>query len=136
MRLSRAMNRSYTFIGIPILLAAVLIYTGCARPNPRESLAAVQGRAPEGSPLLLAIYQPWFGQKDHINVGYSCHDPNVLRQQIARAREMNIGGGGGEWGGPREGGVDQRYDVLLADGRTVNGCESGGRYDTSSLPTP
>src|SRR5258707_12679057 len=101
MRLSRAMKRIYTFIEIPIVLAAVLVSTGCARPNPRESLAAVQGRAPEGSPMLLAIYQPWFGQKDHINVGYSCHDPNVLRQQIARAREMNIGGGVGDSDVPR-----------------------------------
>src|SRR4029077_1157088 len=74
-KLSRAMKRIFTFIGIPIVLAAVLISSGCARPNPRESLAAVQGRATEGSPMLLAIYQPWFGQKDHINVGYSCHDP-------------------------------------------------------------
>src|SRR5258708_2781168 len=109
MRLSRVMKRIYTFIGIPIVLAAVLISTGCARPNPRESLAAVQGRAPEGSPMLLAIYQPWFGQKDHINVGYSCHDPNVLRQQIARAREMNIGGVVVDWYGPRQEFVKPSY---------------------------
>src|SRR5258708_12482108 len=49
-------------------------------------------QAPQGSPTLLAIYQPWFGNGEHINVGYSCHDPIVLRQQIARARELNIGG--------------------------------------------
>ncbi|HZD95560.1 MAG TPA: hypothetical protein VE133_14955, partial [Candidatus Sulfotelmatobacter sp.] len=82
------MNRIFTFTGISLLVAALVSSLGCARPNPRESLAA-QMHAPEGSPKLLAVYQPWFGQKSHINVGYSCHDPAVLQRQIAQARELN-----------------------------------------------
>ena len=73
-------------------MMAIGLSTGCAaRINPRESLAAMQSRAPEGSPKLLAIYQPWFGQKEHIDVGYSCHDPNVLRQQIGKAKDRAYG---------------------------------------------
>ncbi|HXA85097.1 MAG TPA: hypothetical protein VNZ47_08485, partial [Candidatus Dormibacteraeota bacterium] len=95
---SSRLKRTADFQAIALLMMAMLALallgsaTGCAaKINPRESLAA-QGRAPEGSPRLLAIYQPWFGQKDHINVGYSCHDPNVLRQQIVKAKELNISG--------------------------------------------
>lgn len=83
---------------------------GCARPNTRDSLASMQ--APEGSPMLLAVYQPWFGNKDHINVGYSCHDPNVLRQQISHAREMNIGGFVVNWYGPRKEFEDRSFALL------------------------
>ncbi|HKR95175.1 MAG TPA: hypothetical protein VJW55_07435, partial [Candidatus Angelobacter sp.] len=72
------MQRIITSIGIFLFFAvSVVSAIGCARPNPRGSLSSFQGQAPEGSPRLLAIYQPWFGQKEHINVGYSCHDPNV-----------------------------------------------------------
>ncbi|HZU30615.1 MAG TPA: hypothetical protein VFB79_05835, partial [Candidatus Angelobacter sp.] len=87
------MKRIYTRTAFFSLLAAALVFiVGCAaRVNPRELLAA-QAHAPEGSPMLLAVYQPWFGQKAHIDVGYSCHDPNVIRQQIAKAKELNISG--------------------------------------------
>jgi len=72
---------------------------GCARPNPRESLAKMQ--APEGSPKLLAVYQPWFGGPGHIDVGYSSHDLNTLHRQISRAQELNISGFVVNWYGPR-----------------------------------
>ncbi|HEY2116892.1 MAG TPA: hypothetical protein VGJ51_17475, partial [Candidatus Angelobacter sp.] len=94
---------------ISFLILAMGLMTGCAaKINPRDSLAA-QGRAPEGSPRLLAVYQPWFGQKAHIDVGYSCHDPNVLRQQIARAKELNISGFVVNWYGPRKEFEDQAF---------------------------
>src|SRR5579872_7435696 len=71
------LRRTADFRAIALLVMAMLSLlmmagaTGCAaKINPRESLAA-QGRAPEGSPRLLAVYQPWFGQKAHIDVGYS-----------------------------------------------------------------
>ena len=69
-------------------------------------------QAPQGSPTLLAIYQPWFGNGEHINVGYSCHDPIVLRQQIARARELNIGGFVVNWYGERKQFEDQTLTML------------------------
>lgn len=62
--------------------------------------------------MLLAIYMPWFGQKDHIDVGYSSRDPNVLRQQINRARELNIGGFVVNWYGPRKEFEDRSYGLL------------------------
>src|SRR5258708_21829508 len=77
----------------PILAGIFFVLTcicGCAKPNLRDSLSSMH--APQGSPMLLAIYQPWFGDGEHINVGYSCHHPIVLRPQISQAPELNIGG--------------------------------------------
>src|SRR5947209_11987060 len=123
------MKRTSTLTGLSFLLAAILIFSlGCARPNPRESLAA-QMHAPEGSPRLLAVYQPWFGQKDHINVGYSCHDPNVLRQQIARAREMNISVFVVNWYGPRKEFEDQSYALLQQAANEDPGFRVAVQYD-------
>src|SRR5262249_14195578 len=97
-RASSVMTRRAGAVALALIAAILSIAAvGCARANPRESLASVQRRAPEGSPKLLAIYQPWFGQSSHINVGYSCHDPNVLRRQIASAKELNIRGFAVNW---------------------------------------
>ena len=124
------MNRIHTFLWVSVSLAALLILsTGCARPNAREALAGVMPRAPEGSPRLLAIYQPWFGQKAHINVGYSCHDLNVLRQQIARAREMNITGFVVNWYGPRKEFEDQSYALMQQAAAESGGFKVAVQYD-------
>ena len=50
---------------------------------------------------ILADYQPWFGDRKHINVGYSTTDPNVLRNQIQRAKNMGIYGFAVDWYGDR-----------------------------------
>lgn len=96
----------------------LLFLAGCARANLRESLASVA--APQGSPMLLAIYQAWFGNGEHINVGYSCHDPVVLRRQIAEAKALNIGGFVVNWYGPRKEFEDQTYAMLQQAGAESN----------------
>ncbi|HEY6248901.1 MAG TPA: hypothetical protein VI685_03010 [Candidatus Angelobacter sp.] len=101
------MNRASIFLAI---LLCFLPAGGCAKANMKESLAMMQ--APEGRPQLLAIYEPWFGQKDHINVGYSSHDAVVIRQQIAKARELNISGFVVNWYGPRKEFEDRSYGLL------------------------
>lgn len=101
------MSRNFPITAIVVSLVAA---AGCARPDPRESLVNVA--APEGTPMLLAIYQPWFGNHEHIDVGYSCHDPAVLQQQITRAKELNIGGFVVNWYGPRKEFEDKSYAFL------------------------
>ena len=101
------MKRGWTYPATLVFLVAI---AGCARPNLRESLSAMQ--APDNPTMLLAIYQPWFGQKDHINVGYSSHDPNVLRDQINKAKALNIGGFVVNWYGPRKEFEDRSYALL------------------------
>src|SRR5262245_57792607 len=112
-RPSSAVIRRVCGVALFLIVTALAIAAiGCARANPRESLASVQRRAPEGSPRLLAIYQPWFGQSSHTYVGYSCHDPSVLLRQIASAKELNISGFVVNWYGPRKEFEDKAYALL------------------------
>jgi hypothetical protein len=117
------MKRLFILCGI---LSLFLPVVGCARSSVKETLTNMQ--APEGNPMLLAIYQPWFGQKDHINVGYSCHDTNVLRQQIGKARELNIGGFVVNWYGPRKEFEDESYG-LLQQAASQNNFKVAVQYD-------
>ena len=124
------MKRTFTPIGLLLLCAIALLLNGCAaKVNPRESLASVQNGAPEGSPRLLAVYQPWFGQKAHIDVGYSCHDPKVLRQQIDSAKDLNISGFLVNWYGPRKEFEDQTYAMLQQLANEDNGFKIAAQYD-------
>ncbi|MGD0214300.1 MAG: hypothetical protein ABSB87_13810 [Terriglobales bacterium] len=66
-----------------------------------------------GNPKVLADYQPWFGDPNHIDVGYSTQDPNVLRKQIESARNMSIYAFAVDWYGPRHPFID-RSTALLA----------------------
>ena len=109
-----------------IFLLLLVLLAGCARPNPRESLENMQ--APAGSPMLLAAYQPWFGDKSHIDVGYSCHDPNVLRQQIAHAKELNIGGFVVNWYGPNKQFEDRSF-ALLEQAAASSNFRVAAQYD-------
>ena len=124
------MKRILTFAAVLFLFTLAMgLMTDCAaRINPRDSLAA-QSRAPEGSPRLLAIYQPWFGQKAHIDVGYSCHDANVLRQQIARAKELNISGFVVNWYGPRKEFEDQAFALMQQAANAGPGFKVAAQYD-------
>ena len=108
------------------IVLSLLPLASCVRPNPRESLVNVP--APEGSPMLLAIYQPWFGNGEHINVGYSCHDPAVVSRQIARAKDLNIGGFVVNWYGPRKEFEDQSY-ALLQQTAAQNAFKVAVQYD-------
>jgi hypothetical protein len=117
------MSRNFPITAIVVSLVAA---AGCARPDPRESLVNVA--APEGIPMLLAIYQPWFGNHEHIDVGYSCHDPAVLQQQITRAKELNIGGFVVNWYGPRKEFEDKSY-ALLQQTAAQNDFKIAVQYD-------
>jgi len=108
------------------VIVALWLAAGCARPNLKDSLAGVQ--APQIGPMLLAIYQPWFGQKDHLDVGYSCHDPGVLRQQIGKAKDLNIGGFVVNWYGPRQEFEDRTY-ALLQKAAHENNFKIAAQYD-------
>jgi hypothetical protein len=65
-----------------------------------------------GSPKVLADYQPWFGDPDHIDVGYSSQDPNVLRKQIENARKLGIYAFVVDWYGSRRPFLDRSTALL------------------------
>ena len=61
---------------------------------------------------VLAVYEPWFGEPDHINVGYSSHDPAVLAQQVQQAKEHNINGFVVDWYGMKKPFIDESFARL------------------------
>ena len=65
-----------------------------------------------GNPKVLADYQPWFGDPDHIDVGYNSLDPNVLRKQIESARNLGIYAFAVDWYGARRPFLDRSTALL------------------------
>src|SRR5581483_7760437 len=99
-----------TGIHIFILVCALAVASGCHKSaDLRQTLSAAQLQAPEGSPKVIAAYQPWFGRPNHINVGYSSQDPNVLVQQIDKAKNLGIAAFVVNWYGPRHPYEDKSY---------------------------
>lgn len=98
-----------------LLLAYVAIVSSipnaCGHTNSRN-ITLRDIPATPGSPKTLADYQPWFGDPDHIDVGYSSQDPSVLRKQIENARNMGIYAFVVDWYGPRRPFLDRSTALL------------------------
>jgi hypothetical protein len=97
---------------ILVLVAGVvfLLTSGCSRTSVRHQLEQV--RTVDKSPKVVADYQPWFGDPQHMNVGYSTQDPVVLRRQIQKAKELGIYAFAVDWYGDRRPFLDRSYAVL------------------------
>lgn len=86
------------FLAYAMLVSS--IPSACSHANSRPVALKDVPNLP-GNPKILADYQPWFGDPDHIDVGYNSQDPNVLRKQIESARSMGIYAFVVDWYGPR-----------------------------------
>jgi hypothetical protein len=86
---------------------------GCSGPRPAQT-APLKYRASGASPEVLALYEAWFGHPKHISVGYSSHDPAVIRRQIHDAKAMGITTFVVDWYGDREPFIDQSYALMQA----------------------
>jgi hypothetical protein len=100
-----------------LALIAVLLPTlmaiGCTRRvDLRSSLRSAAVAARPGGPELLAVYQPWFGTPEHIDVGYSTQDRVYLARQIEQARKLGISGFVVNWYGPAKEFMDHSYALL------------------------
>jgi hypothetical protein len=93
-----------------LLLVCVVLVNGCGRTNMHR--IAHESRGPQGSPKILAVYMPWFGDSEHIDVGYSSHDPRVLRGQIESARSAGIAAFLVDWYGDRRPFLDKSFGLL------------------------
>lgn len=94
---------------VSIAALFVLLLHGClnsARPVQLKYTAS--GKSPE----LLAVYEGWFGEPNHINVGYSSQDPDELKKQIQQAKAMGISGFVYDWYGDRDPYIDQGYSLM------------------------
>ena len=100
------------------IAAAIIMITqtsGCYRTGPgtgaRPSLHQ-SALSTDNSPRMIADYQPWFGTRDHLDVGYSTQDPAVLKRQIQKAKDYGIYAFGVDWYGPRRPFEDRTYALL------------------------
>ena len=93
---------------------AALLLGGCAGSRRTDLASTLRSEvsAPEGSPQIIAAYQPWFGRSGHINVGYNSQDSNVLAQQVEHAKNLNIKAFIVNWYGPSHDFEDRSYASL------------------------
>jgi len=114
-----------------MIVAAIVfvLSSGCSthRTDVRRSLDQTV-RGADSSPKVIADYQPWFGDKQHINVGYSTQDPNVLRKQIQQAKDLGIYAFAVDWYGERRPFLDRSY-ALLQQIAAQNRFHVGLMYD-------
>lgn len=63
-------------------------------------------------PKVIAAFQPWFGDADHIQVGYSSNDPAVIHKQIEEAKKLGVYAFGVDWYGARHPFLDRSYALI------------------------
>ncbi len=73
-------------------------------------------------PLLLAHLVGWFGDPEHIDVGYTSSDPDVLEAQVDQAIALGLDGFTLDWYGPAFPTIDLTAERLLdaAEGRSFH----------------
>lgn len=96
---------------IPSAIVFLLLLEGCSQMDLHKTFRQ-DLPATDSQPQMLAVYEPWFGHPQHIDVGYSSHDPGVLRKQIDDAKTLGISGFVVDWYGSREPFIDQTYALL------------------------
>jgi hypothetical protein len=107
-RVNRYWIKRYWVISALMFLA---LPQACAHPGLRSELRRSVPTA-ETAPQILAVYEPWFGHPRHISVGYSSHDPAVIRKQIDQAKALGISGFVVDWYGDREPFLDSSYALI------------------------
>jgi hypothetical protein len=108
--------------------AILLLLSGCAAErSPHKALKDL--RPPAGSqPIMLAVYEPWFGDRDHIDVGYSSHDVVVLQKQVEQAKDLGLGGFLVDWYGNKKPYMDKTF-ALMQQVAHENGFQVALMYD-------
>lgn len=105
-RLIHMLNRA----GTALLLLSFFPHGCLGKGSP--SPVRLKYKATNKSPELLALYEGWFGEPNHISVGYSSHDSAVLQRQIQAAKSMGISAFVVDWYGDRDSFVDQSYALM------------------------
>ncbi len=94
---------------VATFLSLLILFHGCSGSSqPVQLKYKATGKSPE----VLAVYEGWFGLPSHISVGYSSKDPEVIRTQIRKAKDMGISAFVVDWYGDREPFVDQSYALM------------------------
>jgi hypothetical protein len=115
---------------LPRLLSTVAIFviaSGCHRGSAYLAMPPSVNN-PAQSTTVVAVYVPWFGDPEHIKVGYTTDDPAVLRRQIGRAKEMGVQVFAVDWYGERRPFLDHSY-ALMQQAASQNHFKVALMYD-------
>jgi len=104
---------------LPALLSLLLLPHGCSAPDSVHAVP-LKYKAVANAPQVVALYEPWFGHPNHINVGYSSHDPAEVKSQIRKAKAMGISGFVVDWYGDRDPFNDQSYALVQSEAEKEN----------------
>lgn len=63
-------------------------------------------------PKVVAAFQPWFGDPDHIRIDYNSNDPAVIHRQIQEAKKLGIYAFAVDWYGERHPFLDRSYALI------------------------
>src|SRR6266851_608837 len=99
---------------LPLILSMVAIFviaSGCHREGAYQAMSPAV-KSPSQDTVVMAVYVPWFGDPQHIKVGYSTDDPEVLRRQIAKAKELGVQAFAVDWYGQRRPFLDHSYALM------------------------
>lgn len=96
---------------ISSIVAVCLLAPGCHRAGAYRALTQAVESLPQG-PEIMAVYVPWFGDPEHINVGYTTDDPAVLRRQMAKAKDLGVRVFVVDWYGERRPFLDHSYALM------------------------
>ena len=61
---------------------------------------------------IIAAFQPWFGDPDHIRIEYNSNDPAVIHRQIQEAKKLGIYAFAVDWYGERHPFLDRTYALI------------------------
>lgn len=111
--MNRLFSHRFRARTLTLLAALALIATAaCSHQAVHQPLAMNHFVGNSGDPMLIADYQPWFGQPSHIDVGYSSVDRVKIEQQIDHAKHLGIAAFVVNWYGPRHEFEDKAYTLM------------------------
>lgn len=102
--------RLYQGIFLCSVLWASSVPRSCVHRAHDKSLQelAHNGKSPE----VIAAFQPWFGDPDHIHIDYTSNDPSVIQRQIRQAKNLGIYAFAVDWYGARHPFLDRSYAIM------------------------
>jgi hypothetical protein len=102
--------RTYHHLFLYTLITAVVAPNGCNRHG--ADLTFREVARSNHNPKVIAAFQPWFGDSDHIKVGYVSNDPAVIHKQIQEAKKLGIYAFAVDWYGSRHPFLDRSYALI------------------------
>ena len=109
-RKHRRTMKIYQQLVLCSVITATLAPNGCNRHS--HDLSFRELTRSEEKPKVIAAFQPWFGDADHIKIGYNSNDPTVIHRQIEEAKKLGIYAFAVDWYGERHPFLDRSYAII------------------------